>query len=215
MGTIDGHLIAHRREDRRPGLERRGRRRAARTPATRFTLAPLVVKDKVIVGTGRRRVRHSRIHRRVRCEDRQGSRGASTRFPAPASRGNETWAGNSWKPGGGSIWVTGSVRSGSQPDVLGHRQSRVPTGTAIAGRRQPVQRLGRRARCRHRQAEMAFPVHAARRVRLRLDAGAGARRHPVAGPAAQGDAVGESQRLLVRARSRERPVPAGQAVRRR
>ena len=29
-------------------------------------------------------------------------------IPGPGERGNETWAGNSWQTGGGSIWVTGS-----------------------------------------------------------------------------------------------------------
>ena len=37
-----------------------------------ITLAPLVVKDKVIVGVGGGEYRHPRIHRRARSEDRQG-----------------------------------------------------------------------------------------------------------------------------------------------
>ena len=38
-----------------------------------ITMAPLIVKDKVLVGIGRRRVRHPRLHRRLRREDRQGA----------------------------------------------------------------------------------------------------------------------------------------------
>ena len=34
--------------------------------------------------------------------------GASTRFPAPASPGNETWTGDSWKTGGAGVWNTGA-----------------------------------------------------------------------------------------------------------
>ena len=34
--------------------------------------------------------------------------GDSTRFPGPGEPGHETWSGDSWKRGGGSIWVTGS-----------------------------------------------------------------------------------------------------------
>ena len=60
-----------RREERPAALEHRGGR--SRKPATRITHAPLVVKDKVIVGVGGRRVRHPRLHRGLRREDRQGS----------------------------------------------------------------------------------------------------------------------------------------------
>ena len=45
-------------------------------------------------------------------------------IPGPGEPGHETWAGDSWKHGGASVWVTGFLRSGTQPDVLGHRQSR-------------------------------------------------------------------------------------------
>ena len=106
------------------------------------------------------------------------------------------------------------LRSGNEPDVLGDRQSE----SGLERRRshaggQPVFRLGHRARRRHRKAEVVLPVHAGRRVRLGCDAGAGARRHGVAGQAAQADAVGQPQRVLLRARSRDREVPDGQAVR--
>ena len=50
MGTLDAQLDRHRREDR---PRRSGRRRSpTRRPATRSRMAPLVVKDKVIVGVG-------------------------------------------------------------------------------------------------------------------------------------------------------------------
>jgi alcohol dehydrogenase (cytochrome c) len=29
-------------------------------------------------------------------------------IPEPGEPGNETWGGDSWKTGGGSVWVTGS-----------------------------------------------------------------------------------------------------------
>ena len=72
-----------------------------------LTLAPLVVKDKVIVGTsgGEYGIRgfldayDARTGKRV------------WRFhtiPGPGEPGNETWEGDSWKTGGGSAWVTGS-----------------------------------------------------------------------------------------------------------
>jgi alcohol dehydrogenase (cytochrome c) len=72
-----------------------------------FTHAPLVVKDKVIEGTA---------------GGEFGIRGFIAAFdvntgkevwrfntvPGPGEPGNETWAGDSWKHGGGSVWVTGS-----------------------------------------------------------------------------------------------------------
>ena len=73
-----------------------------------FTVAPLIVKDKLIVGPGRRRLRRPRLHRGLRSGHRQGSCGASTRFPDRARRDTRRWAGDSWQHGGAAVWVTGS-----------------------------------------------------------------------------------------------------------
>ncbi|MDX1978811.1 MAG: PQQ-dependent dehydrogenase, methanol/ethanol family [Bryobacteraceae bacterium] len=72
-----------------------------------ITAAPLLVKDKVITGvTG-----GDSAHRGyVTAFDAKTGRQA-WRFwtiPAPGEPGNETWAGESWKFGGGSSWMTGS-----------------------------------------------------------------------------------------------------------
>ena len=53
----------------------------------------------------------------------------------------------------------------------------------------------------------------ARRIRLGCRADSGARGHLVAGAAAKDHAVGQSQRVLLRARSHNRRVPAGHAHR--
>ena len=50
MGTLDAHLIAIDAKNGRPLWNVDGRRRAS--SATRSRMAPLVVKDKVIVGVG-------------------------------------------------------------------------------------------------------------------------------------------------------------------
>jgi alcohol dehydrogenase (cytochrome c) len=71
------------------------------------TVAPLVVKDKIVVGI-------AGAEYGVRCfldafDAETGKR--VWRFwtiPQPGEPGGDTWSGDSWKRGGGSTWVTGS-----------------------------------------------------------------------------------------------------------
>jgi alcohol dehydrogenase (cytochrome c) len=104
MGTIDGHLVAVDARNGRPLWDA-----AVAKPEAgyAFTHAPLVVKDKVIVGTA---------------GGEYGIRGFLAAFdaktgkelwrfytiPGPGEAGHESWSGDSWKRGGGSVWVTGS-----------------------------------------------------------------------------------------------------------
>ena len=72
-----------------------------------FTVAPLVVKDKVIAGTagGEFGVRGF-----IAAWDVKTGKEV-WRFntvPGPGEPGNDTWGGDSWKHGGAPIWVTGS-----------------------------------------------------------------------------------------------------------
>jgi len=72
-----------------------------------LTLAPLIVKDKVIVGVagGEYGIRGF-----IAAYDARTGKEAWRFYtiPGPGETGNDTWAGDSWKTGGGSIWVTGS-----------------------------------------------------------------------------------------------------------
>jgi len=107
MGTIDGHLIALDAKTGKPVWDK-----AVVDPALgySFTLAPLIVKDKVIVGPA---------------GGEYGIRGFVAAFeaatgrevwrfntiPEPGQPGHETWedpARAAWKTGGGPVWVTGS-----------------------------------------------------------------------------------------------------------
>ena len=72
-----------------------------------FTVAPLVVKDKVVVG-----VSGGEYGIRGFIDAYEAETGKRAwRFytiPAPGEPGNETWAGDSWKSGSAPAWLTGS-----------------------------------------------------------------------------------------------------------
>jgi alcohol dehydrogenase (cytochrome c) len=72
-----------------------------------ITMAPLVVKDRVMVGVGGGEYG---IRGFVAAFDARTGK-EQWRFhtiPGPGEPGHETWKGDTWKTGGGSIWVTPS-----------------------------------------------------------------------------------------------------------
>ena len=106
MGTIDGHLLAI--DAKTGGLVWNAAVAGARPEAGyAFTLAPLVVKDKVIVGSagGEYGVRGFLAAFDART-GKEAWRFAT--IPGPGERGHDTWAGDSWMHGGAPVWVTGS-----------------------------------------------------------------------------------------------------------
>ena len=119
MGTIDAHLIAIDAKSGKPiwnvAVAKAGAGYA-------LTHAPLVVKDKVIVGTagGEYGIRGF-----IAAYDVKTGKEAWRFYtiPGPGEPGNETWAGDSWKHGGASVWVTGSYDPALESDLLGHRES--------------------------------------------------------------------------------------------
>ncbi len=106
MGTLDAHLLAI---DAKTGKIIWNTQVAKPTATERYVIthAPLVVKDKVIVGTagGDTGVRDFLAAFDVKT-GKEVWRFYS--IPAPGEPGNETWAGDSWKTGGGAIWNTGA-----------------------------------------------------------------------------------------------------------
>ncbi len=104
MATLDSHLLAL---DTKTGSVVWDVEMADYRPGYSSTLAPLVVKDKVIVGT-------SGGEYGVRCfldayEAESGKR--AWRFwttAGPGEPGSETWSGDSWKTGGAPTWMTGT-----------------------------------------------------------------------------------------------------------
>ena len=104
LGTLDARLIAIDTKSGRPlwnvavaevGL------------AYSITLAPLVVKDKVIVGVGGAEFG---IRGFIAAFDARTGKEVwrFNTIPKPGEPGSDTWSGEAWKNGGGSVWVTGS-----------------------------------------------------------------------------------------------------------
>ncbi len=76
-----------------------------------ITAAPLVVKDKVVVGgTGGDAAHRGYLTAFYIQTGRLAWRWYA--IPAPGEKGHETWKGDSWKLGGGALWMTGSFDPG-------------------------------------------------------------------------------------------------------
>jgi alcohol dehydrogenase (cytochrome c) len=104
LGTLDARLIAIDAKTGRPlwnvqtGDPKLG---------YSLTMAPLVVKDKVLIGMGGGEFG---IRGYVAAHDVKTGKEVWRlhTVPAPGEPGSETWKGDAWKTGGGSIWLTPS-----------------------------------------------------------------------------------------------------------
>jgi alcohol dehydrogenase (cytochrome c) len=104
MGTIDAHLLAI---DAKSGQLIWDTVVASAAARYSITHAPLVVKDKVIVGTAGGDMG---IRGLIAAFDAKTGKEA-WRFhtiPGPGEPGNDTWSGNSWMTGGAGVWNTGA-----------------------------------------------------------------------------------------------------------
>jgi alcohol dehydrogenase (cytochrome c) len=104
LGTVDAHLVAL---DARTGHVRWDIVVADYKTGHSITVAPLVVKERVIVGIsgGEYGIRGF-----LDAYDAETGK-RNWRFwtvPGPGKPGHETWAGESWKTGSAATWVTGS-----------------------------------------------------------------------------------------------------------
>ena len=116
MGTLDAHLVAI---DARTGRALWNTKVAESKGGYSVTHAPLVVKDKIIVGVGGGEYG---IRGFIAAFDARSGREAWRFYtiPAPNEPGGDTWKScppkaeqafcdpDAWKHGGGSVWVTGS-----------------------------------------------------------------------------------------------------------
>ena len=104
MATLDAHVVAL---DAKTGNVVWDTEAADYRQGYSFTLAPLVVKDKVIVGVSGGEYGIRGFVEAYWAETGKRAWRFNT-IPEPHQSGSETWEGDSWKVGGGPAWVTGS-----------------------------------------------------------------------------------------------------------
>ena len=104
VGTLDAHVVALRATTGEVVWER-----AVEDYRLTYyiTMAPLVVNGKVLVGTsgGEHGIRGSITALDAMTGDAVWKRHT---IPAPGEPGSDTWRGDSWRTGGGSVWLTGN-----------------------------------------------------------------------------------------------------------
>lgn len=104
MGTIDGKLIAlDARDGRQIWSHELGKPEAAYS----VTVAPLIVRDKVIAGPAGGEYGISGFLSAYSPDTGKELWRFNT-VPQPGEPGHETWEGESWKHGSGSIWTPGT-----------------------------------------------------------------------------------------------------------
>jgi alcohol dehydrogenase (cytochrome c) len=104
MGTLDAHLLAI---DAKSGKLVWNTAVASAAQHYAITMSPLVVKDKVLIGTAGGDLG---IRGVIAAFDAKSGREV-WRFhtiPAAGEPGSETWAGDSWKEGGAAVWNAGA-----------------------------------------------------------------------------------------------------------
>jgi alcohol dehydrogenase (cytochrome c) len=104
VGTLDAHLVAL---DARSGVVRWDVEVASNATGHCITGAPLAIDGMVVVGIsgGDAGIRGFLDAYDAKTGARRWRRWT---IPEPGEPGHETWAGDSWKTGGGPTWVTGS-----------------------------------------------------------------------------------------------------------
>ena len=182
-------------------------------------MAPLVIKDRVIVGAVRRRVRHPRLGQGARPRTGQVVWTAHNVGPdadmlvrpgtfKPSVRqgtdlGSRPGRSDAWKTGGAPVWGWLSLRSGARSHLLRRRQSLALQRRTARGRQQvDQQRAG--AAARGWRTRLGVPVHAARQLGLRLDRREDPRGHADQGQVRSRPCSIRQERLRLHARSGHR-----------
>jgi alcohol dehydrogenase (cytochrome c) len=104
LATLDAHIVAL---DNTTGKVVWDKKIGDYTYAETFTIMPMALRNKIIFGTAGAEYG---VRGWIAAVD--ADTGAPVwktyTIPGPGEPGNDTWAGESWKYGGGSAWITGS-----------------------------------------------------------------------------------------------------------
>jgi alcohol dehydrogenase (cytochrome c) len=104
IGTLDAHLVAL---DAKSGAVRWDKHVAENKEGYAITTAPVVVKDKVIIGISGGEAGIRGFLDAYKADNGERAWRFYT-IPGEGEARNDTWEGDSWKTGGGSTWVPGS-----------------------------------------------------------------------------------------------------------
>jgi len=104
LATLDAHVVAL---DNATGKVVWDKKHGDYTYAETFTVMPMALQNKIIIGTAGAEYG---VRGWIKAIDADTGNLVwhTYTIPGPGEPGNETWAGESWKYGGGSAWVTGS-----------------------------------------------------------------------------------------------------------
>ncbi len=104
LATLDAHVVAL---DNQTGKVVWDKKVGDYTYAETFTIMPMALRGKIIIGTAGAEYG---VRGWIAALDAEKGDQVWKTFtiPGPGEPGNDTWAGDSWKYGGGSAWITGS-----------------------------------------------------------------------------------------------------------
>jgi alcohol dehydrogenase (cytochrome c) len=104
MGTIDAHLLAI---DAKAGTLLWNAKVAESSQRYSITMAPVVIKDKVLIGTAGG---DAGIRGVVAAYDAVSGKEVWRihTIPGPGEKGHDSWSGDSWKEGGAAVWNAGA-----------------------------------------------------------------------------------------------------------
>jgi alcohol dehydrogenase (cytochrome c) len=104
IANVDGYLVAL---DAKTGEEKWAKEVMDYRKGYYMTLAPLVAKGKVMIGGSGGEYGIRGFIAGFDAKTGEESWRTYT-IPAPGEPGHETWSGDTWKTGGGSVWLTGN-----------------------------------------------------------------------------------------------------------
>jgi len=116
FGTLDAKVVAL---DAKTGKVVWEKQVADNADGYYFNIAPMIVKGKVIIGTSGPGEMGIRGFIEALNADTGESAWRAWIVPGAGEPGSETWAGDSWKYGGGAIWITGTYDAETNLVLIG------------------------------------------------------------------------------------------------